>query len=261
MTAEARAAYPIESVDRALTLLQLFERQDAVAVSDASALLGVSRSTAYRLLNFLAFREFVVQNERTKAYHAGPALLRLGLAAVQASDLLTELRPLLEELCRQVEETAQLVILQGREAVYLDCVEGPRMVRATSRVGHGLPAHCSAAGKVLLANLTPEKLDTALPDVLPRLTERSKTSDSAVRRELENVRKHGYAINDQESEPGLRAVAVLIPKSGRRSVDAAVSVAGPAQRLEDAELERIARVAQGLIAANDATPGQAAPGT
>src|SRR5262245_25103960 len=76
-------AYPIESVDRALTVILAFEETESITIAEASALLDVSRSTAYRLLNMLEFREFVRQDKRTKAFHGGPALLRVGLAAVQ----------------------------------------------------------------------------------------------------------------------------------------------------------------------------------
>src|SRR6185312_16390664 len=88
-------AYPIESVDRALSLILAFEDSESITVTEASKFLGVSRSTAFRLLNVLEFREFVRQDPRTKIFHTGPALLRVGLSAVQRSDIRTTIRPLL----------------------------------------------------------------------------------------------------------------------------------------------------------------------
>jgi IclR family acetate operon transcriptional repressor len=116
-------------------------------------------------------------------------------------------------------------------------------------VGSGLPAHCTAGGKVLLANQPAARLDVLLASALPRMTRRSKTSATIVRRELEDVRRLGYAVNDQESEEGLRAVAILVPRSGRRSVDAALTVAGPAQRMDDGVLVRLAMVAKAVVGA------------
>jgi IclR family transcriptional regulator, acetate operon repressor len=146
-------------------------------------------------------------------------------------------------------------VLQREQAFFLDCVEGSKVVRATSRVGTSLPAHVTAAGKVLLAHLPPDRLDELLAGDLPAVTQRSKTSPTSVRRELATVRKRGWAINDGESEDLLRAVAVLFPAAPNSGgIDAAITVAGPSQRLTDARIEQIARVLQ--RAASDLSVGE-----
>ncbi|HEY2716857.1 MAG TPA: IclR family transcriptional regulator [Solirubrobacterales bacterium] len=235
-------AYPIESVDRALSLILAFEDSESITVTEASKFLGVSRSTAFRLLNVLEFREFVRQDPRTKIFHTGPALLRVGLSAVQRSDIRTTIRPLLEEIVKQVDETGHLVVLQAGDAFYIDCVEGSKTLRATPRIGTVLPAHVSAAGKALLANLSEARLDEYLAGELVPVTKRSKTSPTAIRRELAKVRKRGWALNDGESEDGLRAVAVLIKaEDNGAGVDASITVAGPARRLTDRRIETVAR--------------------
>jgi IclR family transcriptional regulator, acetate operon repressor len=235
-------AYPIDSVDRALSLILALESAENITVSEAGKFLGVARSTAYRLLTVLEHRGFVVQDRRTKAFHAGPALLRVGLAAVRRSDIRIAVRPLLEDIVADVNETAHLVVLLQNDALYLDCVESSLIIRATPREGSTLPAHLSASGKVLLANLPPARLDEFLAPRLPGMTRKSKTSAASVRRELAGVAKNGWAINDEETEPGLRAVAVLVPAERTRTkVDAAITVAGPASRLDLHRLEDIAR--------------------
>jgi IclR family transcriptional regulator, acetate operon repressor len=249
MSAPNGPVYPIESVQRALTLILGFEHTDTIKISEAGRLLGVSRSTAYRLLSLLEHHEFVQQDPRSKAFHPGPALLRVGLAAVHRSDLRSELRPLLQTIVNEVDETAHLVVLQRNQAFFLDCVEGSKMIRATSRVGTVLPAHVTAGGKVLLASLTDKQLDDLLPEHLPAVTRRSKVSAASVRRELAKVRKQGWALNDGESEDLLRAVAVRVPGSpGRGGIDAAITVAGPAQRLDESALRRIVGVLQSNLA-------------
>jgi IclR family acetate operon transcriptional repressor len=241
-------AYPIESVDRALTLILAFEETDSFTINEASRLLGVSRSTAYRLLTVLEHREFVRQDKRTKSFHGGAALLRVALAAVQRSDIRVALHPLLERVVAQVDETAHLVVLQHSDAFYLDCVEGSKMVRATSRVGSSLPAHVSAAGKVLMANLPPARLDELLSGELQAITRRSKVSTNSVRRELNKVRKQGFALNDEESEIGLRAVAVLVEAGATGTgIDAAITVAGPTQRLTTQRLLEIAEILKACV--------------
>jgi DNA-binding IclR family transcriptional regulator len=238
--------YPIESVDRALTLILAFEDTNSITITEASRLLGVSRSTAYRLLTVLEHRGFVNQNARTKVFHGGPALLRVGVAVTARSDLRNRLRPTLESIVSELDETAHLVVLQGTEVFFLDCVEGSRVIRATSRVGTSLPAHVTSGGKVLLAELPESHLDALLGSkALPRLTKKSTVSAASLRRELAKVRRQGWASNDGESEVGVRAVAVLAPaKLNSGDVDAAIAVAAPAQRVEKDQLEAIAAVIQ-----------------
>jgi IclR family acetate operon transcriptional repressor len=249
MRAPDGPVYPIESVERALTLILGFEHTDTIRISEAGRLLGVSRSTAYRLLSLLEHHEFVQQDSQSKAFHPGPALLRVGLAAVHRSDLRSALRPLVQTIVNEVDETAHMVVLQRDQAFFLDCVEGSKMIRATSRVGTVLPAHVTASGKVLLASLTDGQLDDLLPEHLPAVTKRSKVSRGSVRRELAKVRRRGWASNDGESEDLLRAVAVRVPGSpGRGGIDAAITVAGPAQRLDESAVQRIVGVLQSRVA-------------
>jgi IclR family transcriptional regulator, acetate operon repressor len=240
---ETGPTYPIESVDRALTLLLAFETTDSMSITEAGKLLGVSRSTAYRLLSLLAYRGFVRQDERTKAFTGGPALLRVGLAAVNRSDLRTSLRPLLELVVARTDETAHLVVLQQRDAFFLDCVEGSKMIRATPRVGTSLPAHVTAAGKVLLAGLPEARLEDILSSSLPAVTRRSTVSSDSLIRELAQVRKQGWALNDGESEVGLRAVAVPIDAAlTGDGIESAITVAGPSERFDDKQVEEFVDV-------------------
>jgi IclR family acetate operon transcriptional repressor len=234
-------AYPIESVDRALTVILAFEDADTLTITEIGHLLRVSRSTAYRLLTVLEHRGFVRQDPRTKAFRAGTTLLRVGLAAARRSDVRAVLRPLLQEVVDDVGETAHVVMLDRGEAFYMDCVESSQMVRATSRVGTSLPAHVTAAGKVLLAALPEARLDELLTSPLESMTRRSKTSPTSVRREVQQVASRGWALNDGESEPGLRAVAVLVPSSQTElGIDAAITVAGPSDRMDERRVEEIA---------------------
>jgi IclR family transcriptional regulator, acetate operon repressor len=240
-------AYPIESVDRAMVLLLALEGSEGLGVVQASKLLGVSRSTAHRMLSILQYRGLARQDPRTRAYLAGPALLRSGLAAVRDLDARAFARPMLERIVAAVGETAHLVVLQWPLVFFLDSVEGSYLVRAATRPGTSLLAHCTAAGKALLAALPPERLDSLLADTkLERLTPRSVVSKSTLRRQLDEARTHGYAVSDGEAELGLRAVGAVIPQPVERlSVDVAVGVGGPEFRMTD---ERITEIAEIMLA-------------
>jgi IclR family transcriptional regulator, acetate operon repressor len=220
----AKPAYPIESVDNALELLLLFREASAVRVSEAAERLGVARSTAHRLLAMLQYRGFIEQDATSRAYVAGPALLDTGLAAVRQMDSWRISRPVIERLSRELDESVHFGILQGTEVLFVDGVESTRPLRAGSRVGVRLPAHCTAAGKAMLARLSTEEVRTRFPPRLAPKTSRSLTRRTALEAELEEVRRVGYATNFGESEDDLVALAAAVEPRG------CVVVTAPASR-------------------------------
>ncbi len=235
-----RPKYPIESVDNALKLLLMFRELPRIGVTEASERLGVARSTAHRLLAMLQYHGFAQQDPIGRVYRPGPALLRVGLTIVQEMDVRRQARPTLEELAHRFDETAHLVVLQGREILFVDCVESSRALRAGARVGSCLPAHCTAAGKALLAELPEQRLRDLYPSAaLDPLTPNSITRRVDLERELAAIRARGYAINTEESEVGLAAVAAAVRDGEGRPVGA-VTVAGPAQRFAESRLGQVA---------------------
>ncbi len=223
--------YPIESVDNALKLLLMLRDRPAISVSEVSEDLSVAPSTAHRLLAMLVHHGFVRQDPATKAYAAGPVLAEIGFAALRDSDIRPKARPFIEDLVREVGETVHLVTLSGTQALFIDCVEGNRALRAGSRVGTRLPAHCTAGGKALLAELPDEQIrDLYGTEQLERLTSRSVGTLTSLLTRVDETRRHGYALNDGESEEGLRAVAMAIRDPVGR-VRAAITLSGPENRL------------------------------
>ncbi len=122
--------YPIASVDRALVLLRQFLVKASITVSDAAGLLGVSKSTAHRLLAMLQHHRFVQQDPQTKAYIGGSALLEIGLAMIGKLDVRTAAQPSLDLLVAETAETAHLVVLQPPNILFFDGRESPKAVRA-----------------------------------------------------------------------------------------------------------------------------------
>ncbi len=236
--------YPIESVDNALTLLRMLAGRESIGVTEASEHLGVARSTAHRLLAMLQHHGFVRQDPVQKRYAAGPALVELGLAALRDVDIRAQARPVLERLVAETGETAHLVVLSEANILFLDCVEGQMALRAGSRTGQTLPAHCTAAGKALLAELPEERLRELYPrERLAAVTSRSIRSRAALLHELEEVRGRGYATNDGESEENLYAVAAAIRDASGRA-RAAITVAAPDYRMDAERVEAIAAAIQ-----------------
>jgi IclR family transcriptional regulator, acetate operon repressor len=234
----AAPLYPIASVDNALRLLLVLRERESIRVSEAAEEIRVANSTAHRLLAMLAHHGFVRQDP-DRAYRAGPALLDVGLAAVRHLDVRTICRPLLDELSAATGETVHCGVLEAATIRYVDAVESTRVLRVAGRTGMALPAHCSAAGKALLARLEPDELRRRYPDApLETVTGRSIDTFAALARALGRVRRTGYAVNRSESEDGIAAVAVAVDDELGQPL-AAVSCAAPIARLGGARIAQI----------------------
>lgn len=233
-------AYPIESVGNALALLLLYKERHAIRVAEASDALGVARSTAHRLLAMLQHFGFVRQDAKTRAYHAGPALVEIGMAVIAEIDIRTAVRPHLEALVAEVGETVHVCALRGRDSVFLGCVESPKAVRSGDRSGTALPAYATSAGKALLAELGDDAVRERFPqETLEPLTRRTIRTRTALLAELKRVRERGYATNIDESESGLAAMGRVIRGKGGE-VRAAITVSGPAARFRELDQNHIA---------------------
>lgn len=236
--------YPVRSVAKALEILLMLRDRETIGIAEAGRELGIARSTAHRLLSMLELYEFAQRQPRARGYRAGPALVSLGLAAVLRMDIRRQARPHMQQLASEVEETVTLMGLEARDVRFLDCVESPRPIRVGGRTGLLRPAHCTSAGKAILAQLSREELDQLYPEeTLPGLTGRSITTRRALLAELEEVRRVGYATNIGESDPDLVGVGVAIP-SLAGSPQAGLGVSAPATRLSPGQIQRIGEAAQ-----------------
>lgn len=245
MTTDAttRPAYLVESVDRAMQVLDLLMSQPVLTLTEVSRRLDVAPSTAHRLLSTMAHRGMVQQDPETRTWRPGRALVELGVSVAGPLDVRRMARPVLEALAAELLETVHLARLDGDHVLFLDTVESTRAARVTDRTGVSLPAHCTASGKVLLARLDREALDRLLPALLPALTPRTRTSRRGLERELATVRRTGHAVNVGESERGLSAVAVAIPLPEERTA-LSLTVSVPSEHLRRDEIENIARAAR-----------------
>jgi DNA-binding IclR family transcriptional regulator len=223
--------YPIESVDNALKLLLLMGERSQIRLTEVSQYLGVASSTAHRLLAMLQYRGFVRQDLRTKAYDPGPALTGVAFAVLRRLDPHKLARPVLRDLSEKLGETTHLGVLEGATVQFLDAIESSRAVRVASRVGRSLPAHCTSTGKALLAELSLDELESLYPhEALSQVTPQSISRRSELERQLDRVRRLGYATNREESEEGVASVAVAIP-SGSPGLRLALNVSAPLSRL------------------------------
>ncbi|WLW50828.1 IclR family transcriptional regulator [Streptomyces sp. YU58] len=234
--------YPIESVDNALRVLLMLGERNELKLTDVANHLGVASSTAHRLLAMLIYRGFIRQAGRGKAYVPGTALTGVAFSILQRFDVRQALRPFLERLNAELRETVHLGVLDGTTVRFVDALESPRAVRVASRLGQSMPAHCTSTGKALLAQLSGDELRRRYPDEeLQQLTPNSVATRAELEKEVDMVRRLGYATSSEESEEGVGSVAVAL-SAQRAPMQAAFNVSVPISRMNHADQRRISAV-------------------
>jgi len=233
---------PVQSVDRAVAILEILARDGEAGVTEVARELGVHKSTASRLLAALDRRELVSQDTARGRFRLGMGVVRLAGAASRKLDLVQESRPVCRALATEVGETVNIAILSGRDALYLDQVAGPAALSPHNWAGQRIPLHATSDGKVLLAYLPAAEIAEHLTAPLPRFTEYTITAPAEFCALLAEVRRHGYATTVEELEGGLTAVAAPV-RNAEGTVIASISASGPSFRIQ---AERIGAVADSV---------------
>lgn len=232
----------VQSVDRALTILELLEREGWMGVTRLAAELEIHKSTAFRLLATLEHRGLVEQHVETQKYRLGFALVRLASAVRAGLDLTRSARPVCERLSEQTGETVNIAVLEGGEVVNIDQVNLSSSVVSVDWLGHRTGVHATSTGKVFLAFLPERVRGEILRGSLARLTPQTVTDPDRLRAELDVIRDRGFSYTEEELEVGLNAVAAPI-HGADGSVLAAVCVSGPVFRLTAERLDDVGALA------------------
>ena len=220
-----------------MSILSLFSYDEpALTLTEIVEATGINKTTVFRIVATLENAGYLVRDADTRRYRPGIKVLQLGFTAISSLDIRQVARPYLEQLSQEVGETVSLSVLDGMEIVYIDRVRNRQIVGVVLGLGSRLPAHCASMGKAMLAYLPPEELRRRLnqADLKPR-TPKSLVDWTALEDELARVRQQGFAINDEELEIGLRAVAAPIWDSSNQVV-AATNITGTAAMIS---LERM----------------------
>ncbi|GAB7003479.1 IclR family transcriptional regulator [Nocardioides sp. AN3] len=228
---ETGPQYPIESVDRALRLLLMFQDQPSIRIVDVAKVLGVAPSTVHRTLAMLLEYGFVKKDDGSRAYVMGEVLVDLGIRALSGWDISDRVRPFMTEAVVRLHETIELGVLRGREVLFIAEVEGEQMVHVRSSLGRRVPAFSSSIGRVHLAEYTAPQLGSLYPNSPIRDADSGRSmTKSALEKTLAEVREKGYATNRPFDDAGFLSIAVPVRRGGR--VVAGLGVALPTQRLE-----------------------------
>ena len=233
---EGQSGGLVQSVDRALSILEVLARDGEAGVTEIAADLGVHKSTAFRLLATLEAHRLVEQDGERGRYRLGVGNLRLAGATTARLDLVQEARPVCRQLASDTGETVNITVRAETSALYLDQVAGSSALQSHNWVGQHIPLHATSNGKVLLSELEDAQLKKAVRE-LPRYTDQTVTTMSKLVAELAHVREQGYALAVDELETGLTAVAAPI-RNAHGDVIASISVSGPSFRLTADRLDR-----------------------
>jgi DNA-binding IclR family transcriptional regulator len=235
-------------LDKGLAALQLVAERGSVTVAEVGDGVGLSRSSAYRLVDRLRAGGYLQESRTPGALRLGPSAVPIGLAALNQMDVMDVAPARLRALAEDAGETVNLAVPQRDEMVYVYQAEGPGAVKVTAHLGTRRPLNCSALGKAYLAALPAAELEERL-DRLPfvRLTPGSIVDPRRFRAEVDATVERGYAVDDEEVEAGVACVGAAIRDYTGLPV-AAMSVAGPAERMP---AKRAAVVPLLLVAARE----------
>jgi IclR family pca regulon transcriptional regulator len=242
--------YYVDAAARTLHLLKVVAEIDAPApLTVLVSRLGWSKPAVYRLVRTLE-AVGALRLHDNKGYVLGPALITLGHAALRATRLPDIARPFLEQLHEQLDETIVLTVLDGDEVVYVDRIEADKILIPRTRLGSRLPAYATSTGQAMLSGLDDEEVRRRLSgrDFEPLAPNTLRDVDELIER-LADIRRRGYAINDEELAVGHRSVAAPV-RDHTGGVTAAVSVSVPAARASRSQLAGFAT--QALIPAVEA---------
>lgn len=253
MAAKPKSDYTIQTVSNALHMLEAFQGEHELGVSELSRRLRLHKNNVFRLLATLEYHGYIEQSKENDQYRLGVRCLELGRSFSGHHELLRRGRPIMQRLAEDVGETTHLALLRDQEIVHLDGVQSKQMLLTALRIGERLPVHCTALGKVLLACGDVE-VQKALgrrvqsgfplePRTVATVVDLQKLFD-----ELRTVSGQGFAVDLGECEVGLHCVAAPVRDGSGRTV-AALSVSGPALRLSAEESH--SRTAAKVMAAAD----------
>lgn len=221
----------LSSVANSIRLLTSFSGdENELGITTLASRLRLAKSTVHRLAATLTAAGFLEQNADNGKYRLGVTLFELGALVRRRMDVASEGRPKLRELLEKTGETVQMGIVDHLSVLYVYEMESPHAIRMAAAVGGRAPLHCTAVGKVLLAYQPTEFVNRVMETGLTAYTPRTITRREALVAMLSEVRAREHAIDDEESEGGLRAVAAPV-RNHNGAVIAAVGVAAPVQRM------------------------------
>ena len=226
---------------KALDILEtLGEGRSGLSLADLARALDLPKPTAYRIVATMETRGYLERNEAGH-YQMSRKFSDLRQSESEEEELLLAAKPVMQRLVESCRETVNLGVLDAGEVVVVSTIESPQSIRMISKVGNRRYLHSTALGKVLLSGLPEKEIQRLLriQGGLPRLTPRTLVSRQSLANELDQVRKQGFALDNEENEPDGRCIGAAIVNKGGRAT-AALSISAPTFRMDMARVKSLA---------------------
>ena len=229
MATKKGEARTVKATETAFAIIEKLDELEKAGISEVADELSIAKSTAHKHLKTLEKCEYVVREG--EKYRLGLKHLKYGRHVLSEVDIAEKSQPVIDHLAEETGEAIWTAIEEHGQAVYVNKALGERAVPSRGGIGERVDLHSSAIGKALLANLPPERIDEVLERRgLPKMTQDTITDREELMEELEKIRERGFAINDNESLQGLRAVAS--PIIHEDELKGAIAVVGTANRMK-----------------------------
>ncbi len=222
----------VKSVVKAFLLMEELDKSGEMSIGDLSERLQMDKATVHRLVNTIKDAGYVNQNPDNKKYANSLKLLAMGNRAMEKTGVRHIARPYMEELSEKTGETINLGMRVGNKIIYVDKMESSSTIKVGLGIGVSVPSYCSGLGKAILAFTSADELEELLDSIVfEKFTEHSITDREHFQRELERIRRDGYAVDDEEYVDGLMCFAAPIFDFHGNPI-ASVSVSCPKYRYD-----------------------------
>jgi len=230
--------YMIRCVSNALNILESFTEDDAeLGVTELGKRLNLHKNNVFRLLATLEMHGYIEQNKISGNYRLGIKPLKLGKAFQRHCGLTSQSKEILRDLVASCNETVSIGVFKGGKVIYIDVEETTKSVRVVSRLGAVLPAYCTSIGKVLLAYKSEKEISSFFQEIhFKPYTTKTVMDQEALLRQFDEIRRRGYAIDNEEFEESVKCIAAPV-RDYTRNVVAGLSISGPAHRLPETRIQ------------------------
>jgi len=227
----------MKSLNKALDIIEMIAQRGSLGIRELSSFVGFPVGTTHRIVATLAKRRFLVQDPASRNYSLSLRFLELGTRVQQQFNLTSIARPYLAKLMQETGESANLAVLDRDDAVYLDHVRSNHMLQLFTRLGARVPLYATGVGKMFLSRLSEQELkDYLARTAMAARTPRTIVNADKLAKELAQIRKAGFAVDNEEMEEGVRCVAAMVFDHMKRPV-AALSLSGAVTRITPERIE------------------------
>ena len=243
---------PIQVAERLFGALEYLVRNGQSSLTELTQALHLNKSTAHRILASLQCMDYVRQDPESGRYEATFKLVDLADRLMEQVDVAQMARPHLKNLAARVKETVHFVERDGSEVIYIDKVDPyDHSIRMTSHIGSRMPFYRSGVGKAMAANMSDPEIRTLWENcTIERRTAYTITNLDEFMDEIAEVRRKGYALDNEENEAGVRCIAAALSLDGGSRYAFSISV--PISRMDNDRIRELSGIVLAVKAEMDA---------